>query len=68
MKNMKLRGMLVEKQIPQYELAKRLGVSEKTMSGRMNGLLDFSWSEIVKICKILDIENPIGIIDTQTIE
>jgi len=67
-KNMKLRGMLVEKQIPQYELAKRLGVSEKTMSGRMNGLLDFSWSEIVKICKILDIENPIGIIDTQTIE
>lgn len=51
----KLRGRLVEKGIRQYDLAKYLGISEASLSRKMQNWSPFTQVEIGMICKHLSI-------------
>lgn len=52
----KLRGRIRENQYTQADIAHKLGVSEPTVSSRLNGKSDFSQNEITCICSMLDIK------------
>lgn len=51
-----LRGRIVEKYDSQSNFAKVLGVSENSLSLKMNGKTGFSQSDIVKWQELLDIQ------------
>lgn len=51
----KLRGRIVEKFGKQGKLAERLGVSEMTISKKLNGKVQFDQKDIVNWCNALDI-------------
>lgn len=53
----KLRGKIVEKYGAQYRFAKALGVSERTLSLKLNNKIFFSQDEITKISELLNIES-----------
>ena len=56
----KLLGRIVEKVRTQGEFAERMGVSERTMSLKLNGKIDWKQAEILKACHLLNIcENEI---------
>jgi hypothetical protein len=51
----KLRGRIVEKHGKHCAVAYLLGVSEHTLSVKLNGKIDFRQSEIAKLIEILSI-------------
>lgn len=51
----KLRGRIVEKYGTQIAFSKAMGVSERTLSLKLNGKIYFSQDEIVSISRLLDI-------------
>lgn len=51
----KLRGRIVEKYGTQVEFAKALGVSERTLSLKLNGRIFFSQEEMVRILELLEV-------------
>ena len=51
----KLLGRIVEKFGTQYKFAEAMGVSERTVSLKLNGRIDWKQSEIEKACEILNI-------------
>ena len=51
----KLRGRIAEKFGKQGKLAERLGVSEMTISKKLNGKVQFDQKDIVNWCNALDI-------------
>ena len=51
----KLKGRIVEKFGTQGKLARALGVSERTLSLKLNNKIFFSQDEIAKISKLLNI-------------
>lgn len=51
----KLRGFLAEKNVTQGSLAERIGMTEGTMSRKMSGKTEFTWSEVVRIIKALNL-------------
>ena len=51
----KLRGRIVEKYGTQIAFSKAMGVSERTLSLKLNGKIYFSQDEIISISKLLDI-------------
>lgn len=51
----KLKGRIVEKFGTQRNLARALGVSERTISLKLNNKIFFSQDEITKISKLLNI-------------
>lgn len=51
----KLRGRIVEKKTTQSKLSEALGISEQAFSKKMCNTIRFSPSDIVMLCKILDI-------------
>lgn len=53
-----LKGKMAEKQITQVILASKIGMSENSLSRKMSGKREFRLSEVVEICKVLDIDNP----------
>ena len=55
-----LRAELARKQLTQKELAKRIGISEQTLSRRMKTKV-FGSDEIEKIIRVLDVKDPISI-------
>ena len=59
-KNARLRERMREKRYNQGHIAKILDIGEKTVSLKMRGLCPFKWSEVLTICKVLNIKNPIG--------
>lgn len=59
----KLRGILAERGISQKEVAKAIGMNENYFSDRMTGDVDFRWSEVVKICRLLEIEDPLKVFE-----
>ena len=59
----KLRGILAERGISQKAVAKAIGMNENYFSDRMTGDVDFRWSEVVKICRLLEIENPLKVFE-----
>jgi putative transcriptional regulator len=48
-----LLGEMVKKSITKKQLAKNIGVSEKTLFNKLNGKTDFTWNEVKKIRKIV---------------
>lgn len=51
----KLRALTFEHFGSNKELAKEMGISEVSLSRKMNGKVDFSSDDIIKICRLLDI-------------
>lgn len=51
----KLRGRIVEKFGTQGKLARALGISERTLSLKLNNKIFFSQDEITNISKLLNI-------------
>lgn len=52
----KLRGRIIEKFGTQGRLAKAVGVSERTLSLKLNNKIFFSQDEITKIAELLNIK------------
>lgn len=52
----RLLGRIVEKFGTQYKFAEAMGLSERTVSLKLNGKIDWKQSEIEKACDILDID------------
>lgn len=53
----KLLGRIVEKMGSQAEFARRMGLSERTISLKLNGKVPFKQNEIVEASSLLEIEN-----------
>lgn len=58
MNAMLLKQKMKEKGMPQYKLAKRIGISENSLSRKLLGKRDFRLGEIIDICRVLEIKNP----------
>lgn len=52
----KLRGRIREKLETQYNFANALGLSNATVSNKLNGLGEFSQEEIMKALSVLDLD------------
>ncbi len=57
----KLKALLFERKVSQCAAAKECGISERTLSEKMHGKVDFTFSEVVIICELLGIENPLDV-------
>ena len=66
MRNKQLRILMFNNGITQKMLSEHLGICNYAMSNKMRCITSFTWDEVVKICEILSIENPIGVIETKT--
>lgn len=53
-----LKGKIVESGMTQSELAKAIGISENSLSRKIQGKRDFRLIEVVEICNVLNIGNP----------
>lgn len=65
MKNKQLRSLMFNHGITQRMLAERLGLHHYTVSEKIRCVTSFTWDEVVKICEIFGIDNPIGVIETK---
>lgn len=57
----KLKALLYEKGVTQKQLAARLGVDQKTLSYKMKGKREFTFSEVWEICMALGVSNPFDV-------
>jgi transcriptional regulator with XRE-family HTH domain len=53
-----LRSQMALKGVTQVELAQACGITENTLSNKINGKTSFRSEEIVTICETLGIEDP----------
>ena len=53
-----LKGKMAEKGYTQEKLAKEVGISTNSMSRKLLGERQFRLGEVIKICDVLDIEDP----------
>lgn len=53
----KLLGRIVEKVGTQGAFSEKMGLSERTISFKLNGKVEWKQSEIAKACEILSIED-----------
>lgn len=53
----KLVGKIAEKFRTQGRFSAAMGMSERTLSLKMNNKIDFKQDEIIKACEILEIEH-----------
>ena len=53
----RLLGKIKEKCDTQYEFARQMGMSRTSLSKRLNNLINFTSDEILRACKILDIND-----------
>ena len=51
---------LQKKGISQAELARRIGKDSSELCKKFRGKIPFLYSEVVKICRELDIDNPLA--------
>ncbi len=58
MEQVKLKVRMEECGTNPRRLAPLLGICYKTMLLKMNGKLDFKYTEVITLCKVLDIANP----------
>ncbi len=56
-----LKGKIAEKNLTQCHLASQIGISESSLNRGIQGKREFRLSEVMAICEILGIENPISI-------
>nr|WP_123053108.1 helix-turn-helix transcriptional regulator [Clostridium sp. JN-1] len=50
--NFKLKGLRVEHNLKQSDIAKKIGIAESTYNRKENGYTDFSATEMYKISKV----------------
>ena len=62
-----LRAALAEKGFTQKEFAKIIGMSENSLSRKINGRREFTVTEAATICSILDLSAPVDIFFTPDI-
>lgn len=65
-KQIRLRSLMIEKQVPVKELSRETGINLGTLYKKMQGLYDFTFSEVYEISKALDIENPLEVFIPET--
>ena len=58
MEQVKLKARMKELGTNPRKLAPMLGICYKTMLLKMNGKLDFRYTEVIILCNALDIANP----------
>lgn len=58
MNNNLLRARIIEKGKTQEKVALEIGISPISLSRKMTGKREFHLSEIINLCKCLDIKNP----------
>lgn len=56
-----LKAKIVEKGYTQQKLAKEVGMSGNSMYRKVAGKREFTLSEVVAICDVLEIHNPVEI-------
>lgn len=56
---LKLKGLLAEKDLTQKYLAELLGLSPVTINQKINGTLEFSYTEVEIICDELQVSTEI---------
>lgn len=65
MKQAKLKTLLYDHKITQKQIARHLGVTEHTLSDKMRGVREFTYSEVYHICRLLGIENPMDVFEAK---
>lgn len=58
-----LKGAIAAAGHTQRSLARRLKMSENSINSKVNGKLDFTTSEIVRVCDELNIQSPQAKVD-----
>lgn len=53
-----LKGKMAEKGYSQERLAKEIGISTNSMSRKILGERQFRLGEVIRICDVLDIDDP----------
>ena len=61
----KLKAILFEKKMTQKALAKAIGMPEHSMSNKINGLTEFTFTEVYNICRELSIANPLDVFESK---
>ena len=56
-----LRVIMFSKDITQKALAKEIGISETSLMRKMRGYIDFTYTEVYDICRVLGIDNPLEV-------
>ena len=59
---------LRKKGISQRELARRIGLAHETLNRKLSCKEEFRYWEIALICKELDIENPLPLVETKKLK
>lgn len=49
-----LIGEIAKSGLTKKQLAKEIGVTEKTLSNKLTGKTDFTWSEVLRIRSVID--------------
>ena len=57
-KHIELRKVMFEKGVKQIDLAEKLGISQGTLSRKMNNEVEWKWREVLDASRILGIEDP----------
>lgn len=60
MKHEKLRARMQERGITQKQLAQLVGMDRGWLCNKLAGKNRFYWCEVLAICEVLEIDNPIG--------
>ena len=59
----KLKAILFERKVTQKELGKLVGISERGMTDKMRGKVEFTYTEVYLICRELGIDNPLEVFE-----
>lgn len=54
----KIKAKIVERGMTQREVAEIIGILANSFSRKINGKRDFLLSEAIKLCSVLNLENP----------
>ncbi len=57
----KLKGKMTESRISQEKLARHLEITVQSLNAKLNGRSQFTLEEVVKITKVLALEDPVDI-------
>lgn len=61
MKHNILRGLIVTAGMTQGYVARELGISENSLSKKINGLRPFKLNEVSKLCEMFNIKDPVPV-------
>lgn len=53
-----LRGKMAEKGFTQAQVANKIGISTNSLSRKILGKREFTLSEVIRLCNVLEIDEP----------